>query len=61
MEKLTYSVAEAAKVLGVSENKMYQIVRIADFPTIRVGGRLLVHKKGLEEWAEAQAKKGWYV
>lgn len=35
--KLTYSVPEAAKVLGVSASKMYEVVRIKGFPTIKVG------------------------
>lgn len=59
--KLTYSVPEAAKVLGVSASKMYEVVRIKGFPTIRVGNRLLVSVKGLENWIEEQARKGWYV
>lgn len=59
--KLTYSVPEAAKVLGVSASKMYEVVRIKGFPTIRVGNRLLVSVKGLENWIEEQATKGWYV
>lgn len=59
--KLTYSVPEAAKVLGVSASKMYEVVRIKGFPTIRVGNRLLVSVKGLENWIEEQATKGWDV
>lgn len=59
--KLTYSVPEAAKVLGVSTSKMYEVVRIKNFPTIKIGGRLLVSAKGLESWIEAQAEKGWYA
>lgn len=59
--KLTYSVPEAAKVLGVSASKMYEVVRIKGFPTIRVGNRLLVSVKGLENWIEEQAQKGWNV
>lgn len=59
--KLTYSVPEAAKILGVSASKMYEVVKIQGFPTIKVGSRLLVSAKGLENWIEAQAEKGWYL
>lgn len=59
--KLTYTVPEAAKVLGVSTSKMYEVVKIAGFPTIRIGGRLLVSAKGLENWVETQAEKGWHL
>lgn len=58
-EKLTYSVAEAATVLGVSTSKMYQIIRIKGFPVIAIGGRRLIPIKSLERWVEEQAQKGW--
>lgn len=59
--KLTYSVPEAAEVLGVSRSKMYELVKIQGFPTLKIGGRLLVSVKGLEKWIEEQAEKGWYL
>lgn len=59
--KLTYSVPEAAKILGVSASRMYEVVKIQGFPTIKVGKRLLVSVKGLERWIEEQAMKGWSV
>ena len=58
--KLTYSVAEAAQVLGIGETRMRQLARTDGFPTIRVGKRLLISIKGLERWVEEQAAKGWY-
>lgn len=58
-EKLTYSVPEAAAVLGVSTANMYQIIRIKGFPVITIGKRRLVSIKGLERWVEEQAQKGW--
>ena len=60
-EKLTLSVPEAAKIVGVSQSKMYEIVKIKGFPTIQIGRRLLVSAKGLERWIEEQAEKGWYA
>lgn len=60
-EKLTLSVPEAAQIVGVSQSKMYEIVKIKGFPTIQIGRRLLVSAKGLERWIEEQAKKGWYA
>lgn len=60
-EKLTLSVPEAAQIVGVSQSKMYEIVKIKGFPTIQIGRRLLVSTKGLERWIEEQAEKGWYA
>lgn len=59
MSKLTLSIPEAAKILGVSASKMYQIAKIKGFPTVQVGKRILVSAKGLERWVEDQAEKGW--
>ena len=60
-EQLTLSVPEAAQIVGVSQSKMYEIVKIKGFPTIQIGRRLLVSAKGLERWIEEQAEKGWYA
>lgn len=59
MSKLTLSVPEAAKIVGVSSAKMYQMVKIEGFPTVHIGKRILVSAKGLERWIEEQAQKGW--
>lgn len=58
-EKLTLSVPEAAKALGVSTSKMYKIVRIEGFPAIRIGKRILVSAKQLPIWVDHLATKGW--
>lgn len=58
MEKLTLSIPEAAKVLGVSKTFMYRIAKNKSFPTIAVGKRILVPAKGLERWIEEQAQEG---
>ena len=60
-EKLTWSASEAAEIVGVSVSKMYEMMRIEGFPTIKLGKRLLVSRKGLERWIEEQAQKGWYI
>lgn len=58
-EKLTYSVCEAAAVLGISKTKMYQIIKIKGFPVIVIGNRRLIPIKALERWVDEQAQKGW--
>lgn len=60
-DKLTLSVPEAAKLIGVSASKMYEIVRIQGFPAIRVGKRVLVNAKKLEAWLDEMTEKGWYL
>lgn len=41
-EQRTYSVTEAARILGISRNSAYEGVRRGEIPVIRVGGRILV-------------------
>lgn len=45
---LTYSVEEAARLLGVSRGVGYEAARRGELPTIRLGRRLLVPKVALE-------------
>ena len=51
-EKLTLSVEEAGKLLGVSRQVAYQLIHRADFPTLHIGRRILVPRKQLEEWMD---------
>ena len=54
MEKLTISVREAAKTLGISATKMYELARSDGFPAFAIGNRILVSAKGLADWVEKQ-------
>lgn len=51
-EKLTLSVEEAGKLLGVSRQVAYQLIHRPDFPTLHIGRRVLVPKKQLEVWMD---------
>ena len=53
-EKLTLSVEEMGELLGVSRLVAYNLVHRADFPTLRIGKRILVPKKQLEAWMDRQ-------
>lgn len=55
-EKITISVAEAAKYLGVSKPTVYTLIGRADFPSFKVGSRTLISKTLLEEWTRCQAE-----
>ena len=57
-EKKTYSVEEAARVVGISARYMYDLVRTEGFPAFRIGQRWLVSIKGLERWLDAQIANG---
>lgn len=54
-EKLTIGVTEAAKMLGLSRPKVYELARSEGFPSFKVGERLLISIKGLQEWVDRMA------
>jgi len=49
-EKLVYTVKELAEVLSVSLTTAYMLVNRADFPTARIGAKIVVPLDGLREW-----------
>jgi excisionase family DNA binding protein len=48
-DKLTYSVEEAAKLLGIGRNLCYEKVRTGEIPALKIGRRILVPKVALEK------------
>lgn len=58
VERLTYSVKEAAQALGVGETIVYQLVHRADFPTVKIGTRQLISREGLKEWVRRNTAGG---
>jgi excisionase family DNA binding protein len=47
-EKLTLSVSEVSKLLGMSRNAVYEAIRQGQIPSIRLGKRILVPRLRLE-------------
>ena len=56
-DRLTYSVDEAARLLGISRNSCYEAIRRGEIPMIRLGRRILVPRSRLEDLLE-QADAG---
>lgn len=48
--RLTYSAAEAAQVLGVSEATIYRRAATGELPARRLGRRLIISKAALHRW-----------
>ena len=51
-ERLTLSIEEAAKILGIGRNLCYDKVKTGEIPVIRIGRRLLVPRRALEKLLE---------
>ena len=48
-ERLTLTIEEAAKVLGIGRQLAYDRVKTGEIPAIRIGRRLLVSRAALEK------------
>lgn len=55
LEPLAVSAPEAARLLGVSKPKVYELMGQEGFPSFKLGGRTLVSVDGLREWVRAQS------
>lgn len=49
VEKLTLTIAETAKILGISKGKAYSEAKLGHLPTIVFGRRIVVSRYGLEQ------------
>ena len=47
-DRMTMTVGEAAKLLGISRNLCYEAVARGEIPVVRVGKRLLIPRVVLE-------------
>lgn len=48
MERRTFTVEQAGKVLGIGRGLAYELVRTGEIPSIRLGGRIVVPIDALE-------------
>ena len=48
VQRLTYSVDEAAEILGISRASAYEAVRKGEIPHIKIGKRILIPRSFLE-------------
>ncbi len=52
---LLVSVEEAARLLCISRNLAYELVRQGRLPHVRLGRRVLIPRHGLEQWIAQEA------
>lgn len=56
-DKLTISVSDLGKYLGIGRTLAYQLSRSEGFPILKVGKRVLVPIEGLKEWVNKNSAK----
>jgi len=52
MERITTSVADARKALGIGNTKIYELINSGQLDTIRIGRRRLIKIASIERLAE---------
>ena len=58
MRRMTMTVEEMGKELGVSRSIAYELSKQPGFPAFSIGRRTLVSRDGLEKWIETQCQSG---
>ena len=51
-QRLTLTVPEVAEIVGVSRAHAYELIRLGRIPSIRLGRRLIVPRKALEDFLD---------
>jgi excisionase family DNA binding protein len=54
MERATYSVDEAAAILGINRKSAYDSIRRHELPHVKIGARILVPKAALERFLRGE-------
>ncbi|MCJ7511263.1 MAG: helix-turn-helix domain-containing protein [Dehalococcoidia bacterium] len=54
-ESVLLTVPEAARLLRISRNLAYELIRQGRLPHVRLGRRILVPRFGLEQWIAREA------
>ena len=49
---LFLNAATVAKVLGIAPSSSYELIHEKNFPTLRIGNRIVVPKKAFIQWVE---------
>ena len=57
MEKLAFTITEAARAAGVSRPTLYRWTHIQGFPVVRVGGITRSPVRAFENWLESQMEE----
>ena len=55
---LFLNAATVAKVLGIAPSSSYELMHEKDFPTLRIGNRIVVPKEAFIQWVEQHTGGG---
>ena len=55
---LLLNVKQLAALLGVSDSSVYELIEEEDFPSLRIGKRIVIPKEELIKWITSHTKGG---
>lgn len=55
---LMLSVPDIARVLGISRAGAYELARSREFPSMKIGSRIIIPKEKFLLWIEKQCREG---
>ena len=55
---LLLNVKQLVDLMGVSDSSIYELIQEDDFPSLRIGKRIVVPKEKFIQWVERNTKKG---
>jgi excisionase family DNA binding protein len=56
-DRLTLSVSEAARELGVGKNTAYDLIRANRLPHLRIGRNIRIPRQALETWLQHETDR----
>ena len=57
--KMTMTVSELSKYLGIGRATAYELVNSEGFPSFRIGKKILINVDALKDWINQNIQKRW--
>lgn len=57
MEKLVYSIQEAADLLGISKSYAYELARNGTIPVLELGKKRVIPKEKFNKWINGEREQ----
>lgn len=57
MDKLTLTIKDLQELMNISYVTAYYLTQQKDFPSFRIGRKILINREGLDRWMKEQEEK----
>jgi len=56
MQKATFTVEEVGEILGIARSSAFNLVKQDDFPSFRIGKRIIIPRDSFFRWMDEKAQ-----